>query len=394
MKYLLASFFFLGFANLVFAANSGDVIINEIAWMGTEVSYNDEWIELRNNSGQEINLDGWVLRASDGTPTIKLTKNDIVNGFYLLERSKNYTGALENSGEALELYDNLGNLVDSVDASSSWPAGDNTTKQTMERGLTAPGAVNWQNSQNSGGTPMAENSSLPIQKVADVGSPLVSTEVAEARLPQTPETPTTTPPVIADESYEVEPRKIKYPFGIIINEIMPSPIGADEEEEWIEIFNQNNFEVNISGWKISDTIGNLETYTFPEGTTIGAKGFLVLSRPNTKITLNNSGEGLNLIRPDNKIADLAAHEKAPRGQSYNRTDSGWFWSSVLTPGNANVLPAATAEPVTEKPVPQKELAAIGEQIPVSSDTSLLFIVAVFTSIFSGVIILILKHVRT
>lgn len=31
-------------ANFIFAANPSDVIINEIAWMGSEVSYNDEWI--------------------------------------------------------------------------------------------------------------------------------------------------------------------------------------------------------------------------------------------------------------------------------------------------------------------------------------------------------------
>ncbi len=33
------------------AAGAGDVLINEIAWMGTTASYNDEWIEWYNNSG-------------------------------------------------------------------------------------------------------------------------------------------------------------------------------------------------------------------------------------------------------------------------------------------------------------------------------------------------------
>ena len=36
--------FLLLFAPVCFAANSLDVVINEIAWMGTLVSYNDEWI--------------------------------------------------------------------------------------------------------------------------------------------------------------------------------------------------------------------------------------------------------------------------------------------------------------------------------------------------------------
>jgi len=141
-------------ANFIFAANPSDVIINEIAWMGSEVSYNDEWIELYNNTDSAISLEGWVLKAADGTPEIKLTRTVLANGFWVLKRSEDYTGALHNRGEKLELYDNQGNLIDSVDCGSGWSAGDNSTKQTMERKTNA----NWQTSKEPGGTPGAENS--------------------------------------------------------------------------------------------------------------------------------------------------------------------------------------------------------------------------------------------
>ena len=137
------------------AASTGDVLINEIAWMGTKDSANDEWIELHNTTPQAIDLNGWILKAVDGTPTIKLAGSDPANWFYLLERSKDYTGALNNKGEELELFDNKDNLIDLVDASSGWPEGDHSTKQTMER----KNATTWQTSQNPGGTPKAENSS-------------------------------------------------------------------------------------------------------------------------------------------------------------------------------------------------------------------------------------------
>jgi hypothetical protein len=135
--FILASsaFAWFGFAE---AVNISDVIINEIAWMGSKTSHADEWIELRNNTGSPINLAGWTLRAADGSPSVKLTERDIIKDFYLLKRGKNYTGALENGGEVLELYDNAGNLVDKVDASSGWPAGDNATKQTMQRTSSGP----------------------------------------------------------------------------------------------------------------------------------------------------------------------------------------------------------------------------------------------------------------
>ena len=93
-------------------ANSLGLVINEIAWMGTQVSYNDEWVELYNNTDLEINLSGWRLVAEDGTPEISLAGVISANGFYLLERTNDetipgtpadqiYTGALGNNGENL-----------------------------------------------------------------------------------------------------------------------------------------------------------------------------------------------------------------------------------------------------------------------------------------------------
>jgi len=182
MKILVFVFVFLiscfSFFNSTEAASAGDIIINEIAWMGTANSANDEWIELYNNTDSPVNLEGWNLK------NIKLAGIIPAKGFYLLERTDDstlpqitadqiYTGALNNKGEELELYDNLGNLIDLVDASSGWPAGDNSIKQTMERT-----AFDWQTSQNPGGTPKNKNSELVIEalpqsnkEMAAVGEP-------------------------------------------------------------------------------------------------------------------------------------------------------------------------------------------------------------------------------
>ena len=355
--------------------------------MGQEISYADEWIELYNNTDFSLALEGWVLKAIDEAPEINLTGIIPKNGFYLLERTDDnsvpeipadlvYKGILNNNGENLELYDNSGNLIDSVDCADGWFAGDNQTKQTMERTSTGK----WQNSQKPGGTPKAENSIVEVK--------LQQRELVEAE-PRPPS--------------QEETESVTFPSGIIVNEILPSPEGPDAENEWIEIFNQNNFEIDLSNWQITDVMGSTKTYTFPKGTLINSKGYLAISRPVTKITLNNDGDGLKLSHPDGTTVDTVNYEKASLGESFNRVEDNWYWSPSLTPGEANVIPRkieeikeAEEKASEKKIIEEKGLAAISEPFrqpqekPVSEDFPL-FLIALFLAIFSGIIILFLKR---
>jgi len=121
-----------------------DVVINEIAWMGTAAAGVDEWIELYNNTGGNVNLADWTLNAKDGTPSIDLSDTINANDYYLLERTDNttvsdivadktYTGDMGDAGDHLELRDGDGNLIDEIDCSSGWFAGTNDPDYTMER---------------------------------------------------------------------------------------------------------------------------------------------------------------------------------------------------------------------------------------------------------------------
>ncbi|MFH1841240.1 MAG: lamin tail domain-containing protein [Candidatus Nealsonbacteria bacterium] len=155
--------------NFIYAADYSNIVINEIAWMGTESSYSDEWIELYNNTDSPVNLNKWKLKAADNSLEINLTGEIPANGFYLLERTEDntlpnipanqiYSGSLKNTGEVLSLYDDSGKLIDFLNCSSGWLAGDNATKQTMER----INSETWQNSNNPGGTPKKENIIIKI----------------------------------------------------------------------------------------------------------------------------------------------------------------------------------------------------------------------------------------
>jgi hypothetical protein len=133
------------------------VIFNEICWMGNEESPSDEWIEIKNISQREVDLSGWqILNKSQKIKFIfdegtKILKDEIL----VLKRGDDFSGAIRNSDEALFLFDKNCNLEDEVFATSSWPAGDNFSKRTMERKKD----FSWQTSQDPGGTPGKENSS-------------------------------------------------------------------------------------------------------------------------------------------------------------------------------------------------------------------------------------------
>jgi hypothetical protein len=147
------------------------IIINEVAWMGTTNSSNDEWIELKNISDKQVSLGGWQLLDKAEQIQIVFEATDIISagGFYLLERTddasvpgipmdKSYAGALSNTEESLRLFNSKCDLIDEALASPSWPAGDNMEKRSMER--TAELAwVTYLGGENSGilGTPKEKN---------------------------------------------------------------------------------------------------------------------------------------------------------------------------------------------------------------------------------------------
>ncbi|MCC6604423.1 MAG: lamin tail domain-containing protein [Anaerolineae bacterium] len=145
---LLVLFLYIGKSAHVYAEGEAaaplDVVLNEIAWMGTAVSTNDEWIELHNPTSAAVDITGWVLAAADGTPSILLSGSIPSGGYFLLERTDDttvpgvtadqvYTGALSNTGENLVLQDEMANVIDSLDNSSGWFSGHNEARVPMLR---------------------------------------------------------------------------------------------------------------------------------------------------------------------------------------------------------------------------------------------------------------------
>jgi len=123
---------------------------------------------------------------------------------------------------------------------------------------------------------------------------------------------------------------------ITINEFIPNPEGADEENEWIEIYNNSNSIVDISGWQLDDEASGSQPFVFPENTLIAPKNYLVFARPITKIALNNDEDCVRLLLPGGVVFQEVQYEKPKEGQSSANTAEGFVWS-VPTPGMANIM---------------------------------------------------------
>ncbi len=311
------------------------VIINELGWAGTEASAFDEWIELHNPGGSAISLEGWVL--TDGGDLLLHFPAGLsipAGGFLLLERTDDtsisditadliYTGGLNNDGELLQLLDPLGNEVDTANGAGGWPAGDSETHASMERltaGPDAPG--NW-----------ATNFGHVVTGHDRDGNPIRGTP----REPNSALVPTPTPTAIPD--------------GLALNEFLPHPESGDE---FIELHNFGNSLIDLSGFSLDDAEGGTSPYQIPDGTLISPGQFLVFFDGQTGVGLNDEGDTVRLLAPDDAVLDQVTYDDDPGlGVAWSRLPDGtgpWNSRSLPTPGFANqailVPPTATPPPAS------------------------------------------------
>ncbi len=125
-----------------------DVRITEIAWMGTSASQYSEWFELYNDGVDSVDLAGWKLMQGDGAVIFTMTKSIGAGEYLLVERTtasapdavpgiNDEAGAFgasgfANTGEDLVLIDLAGTTIESLSFAGGWPAGDASTKATMQ----------------------------------------------------------------------------------------------------------------------------------------------------------------------------------------------------------------------------------------------------------------------
>ncbi len=124
--------------------------------------------------------------------------------------------------------------------------------------------------------------------------------------------------------------------GVLVSEFLPNPAGDDEAGEWIELVNMLPHTAELCGWALDDGEAGSKPFLL-DAFQIPAGGFLLLTRSETGLALNNDGDAVRLSGPANAApVQVVEYGAVKEGRSFaQQSDGVWAWSTVPTPGSAN-----------------------------------------------------------
>jgi len=289
----------------------------------TEIMYNSpygdafDFIEIMNYGGEVVNLSGFkftgidfmfpygsviqpgqaIVLISDVNPDLFLSQYPGVQpaGFF--------KGRLSDSGELIQLLDDKGNVVSSVNYSSSglWDSrasGIGYSLELIDPGLDPRNPVNWRASVNLGGSPG-----------------------------------------------QINPARMQ--SAIRINEFMAYNVSAvsngNSFPDWIEIYNGYDVPVNLSGWSLTDD-SNPRKFVFPN-VTLESKQYLVVwcdknySAPgiHSGFGLKKEGQTIRLFDAFTNCIDAITYGLQLGDYSCGLDTNGEYVICLPTPGYSNVI---------------------------------------------------------
>lgn len=143
---------------------------------------------------------------------------------------------------------------------------------------------------------------------------------------------------------------------VVINEVCPTngDINYDPQfynfSGWIELYNKGNSPVNIGGYFLSNDPSDKFIWQIPGGTSIGAKGYLLIwcdekyTGLHTNFKLDADGEKIILSTSSSALADSLTFPSQYVNISYGRVTDGAAnrgYLSKVTPASANSYDNAT-----------------------------------------------------
>jgi hypothetical protein len=311
--------------------SEGDVLINELMWAGSEMSTADEFIELKNTTGKTIDISGWkIVNYSGDVLTIPNSRAISPGGYFLISNYDEENSiinvkpdfvstavSLSNDHLRISLYKgdiNLeSNLVDVAGDGKTPFAGDKgSIKKSMERN--------------------GEISDVQLKTSWHTCFKSLNLD-AETKECATPKADNSSEETNDDDEDEDEDNLITS-SNIRINEILPFPLSG---EEFIELYNAGNINVDLKGWILHDA-SETGKFEFLQSEIINAKDYLVVWKNKFKFALNNSGnESVSLFDPLANLISQVSFKSSKKGLSYGFDGLDWHWSKFLTAGKENIF---------------------------------------------------------
>lgn len=338
----------------------------------------EDWIELYNNDSVAVDLSGYYL-TDDGTDLTQWpfpAGTSIDAGAYLIiwaDDDEDQAGLhanfkLSGSGESVILSDISAMVVDAIDypeqtADVSYARLPNGTGDFQAAAPTF-GDNNeiTVDCSNAGGD--SDNDSICADVDCDDNDPAVGAMQAAGTACDDGDASTQNDVILADGCTCEGTLTIL--SDVVINEFMASNdvTIADQDgdfDDWIELYNNDDVEVDLSGYFLSDDQDALFKWSFPAGTAIAAGGYLIVWADedldqdglHADFKLSAGGESVLLSSPDTTVIDALDYPEQTADISYGRFPNGTGDFQVMTPtfNSENTMSAAVGDHViTEEDV--------------------------------------------
>lgn len=139
---------------------------------------------------------------------------------------------------------------------------------------------------------------------------------------------------------------------LVINEVCPDPkLGIPDEDgevmDWIELKNNTDKPISLTGYYLSDKENKPMKWRFPDGATIPAGGYYLVycsgkdklqqnGIPHTSFSISAERESVVISDSYGRLVDRVSIENVPEDHSYGRSDVGdWRLFELTTPGQPN-----------------------------------------------------------